>query len=245
MKQFGHKKVIIYPSESASAPIVYSSDYMEAGRQVLARCSRIGCPKFHLVTISNLNWDQELSPWPHEPVVSDDDHFEGRADAYMKELEDEIIPYVEEELKGRITRRVICGYSMAGLFAAYAPFISDRFDGLVCASGSVWYPDFKEFFLNHDFKKAPQAAYFSLGNKESKSRNPYLQTTEPNMKVLANECQKRGVASVYEENPGNHFRDGDLRVAKGIAWVLRKIRCENGPQTRSGKCFSEERPLQL
>ncbi|MEE0955078.1 MAG: alpha/beta hydrolase [Eubacterium sp.] len=224
ISQFGHKNVIIYPSASASAPVVYNSDFIEEGEKVLARCRRIGCPKFHLVTISNLNWDQELSPWPHEPVVSDDDHFEGQAETYMKQLEEEIIPYAENELKGRTNARIICGYSMAGLFAAYAPFISDCFDGLVCASGSVWYPDFKEFFLGHDFKKTPVAAYFSLGNKESKSRNPYLQMTEPNIKALSEECIKRGVKSIYEENPGSHFRDSDLRTAKGIAWVLRNIR---------------------
>lgn len=42
------------------------------------------------------------------------------------------------------------------------------------------------------------------------------------MKELSAECVKRGSESVFEENPGNHFVDSELRTAKGICWILGK-----------------------
>ncbi len=29
-----------------------------------------------------------------------------------------------------------------------------------------------------------------------------------------------GINTTFEMNPGNHFKDVDLRLAKGIAWIL-------------------------
>ena len=42
------------------------------------------------------------------------------------------------------------------------------------------------------------------------------------MKELSAECVKRGAESIFEENPGNHFVDSELRTAKGICWILEK-----------------------
>ena len=32
--------------------------------------------------------------------------------------------------------------------------------------------------------------------------------------------QKQGISSTLEWNPGNHFREPEVRVAKGVAWVM-------------------------
>ena len=32
--------------------------------------------------------------------------------------------------------------------------------------------------------------------------------------------EARGVPTVFEQNPGNHFKEPALRMAKGIAWAL-------------------------
>lgn len=45
------------------------------------------------------------------------------------------------------------------------------------------------------------------------------------MKELSAECVKRGSESVFEENPGNHFVDSELRTAKGICWILENDPC--------------------
>lgn len=222
-KYFGKKRVLLYPSEEGSAPIIYSNDFEESGIQLLRKAEEMDVRKFHLVTISKLDWDEELSPWPHEKVVSDEDHFTGQADEYMSLLESEILPWAENTLSFENGKRILAGYSMAGLFSAYAPFISDRFDAFVCASASVWYPGFEEYFLKTEFKKEPEAVYFSLGDRETKVSNPYLQTTEDVMKNLRESLKNRGIPSTFELNPGNHFKKNVLRVIKGIDWVMKTI----------------------
>ncbi|MEE3392882.1 MAG: alpha/beta hydrolase-fold protein [Lachnospiraceae bacterium] len=224
-KYFGKKRVILYPCKQPDAPLIYSNDYIEAGAEVIRMASEIGVPEFHLVTISNLSWDSDLSPWPHEPVVTKDDHFTGHAAEHMKLMENEILPWAENELAWKPGKRILAGYSMAGLFSAYAPFISDKFDGVLSVSGSVWYPGFEDYFLKTEFRKKPDAVYFSLGSKETRVSNPALQVTENVMKNLAKNCKLRGTASVYEQNPGNHFKDSELRVVKGIDWVLKELFC--------------------
>ena len=222
-KYFGKKRVLVYPCERVDAPVVYSNDYSEAGAQVIEKAAELGLPKFHLVTISHISWDQELSPWAHEPIVARNDHFTGKAGEYMELMEHEILPWAEGVLGWTPGKRILAGYSMAGLFSAYAPFISDRFDAVVSASGSVWYPDFENYFCKTEFRRKPEAVYFSLGDRETKVSNPALRVTEDVMKKLSENCRNRGVASLYEQNPGNHYTDCVNRVVKGIDWVLRTL----------------------
>lgn len=214
-----NKQICIYKCDTENAPIIYASMYMEVGRAVLDKCEKIGCAPFNLVSISNLRWDEELSPWRHGPVVSKDDNFTGEANDYARCLTELIIPYAEEKT-GKPLRRVIAGYSMGGLFALYAPYVTDAFSAAVSASGSVWYPNFIEYALSNDFIKVPDAIYLSLGDEESRVGNKYLRQTERRTKELYSLYLQKGIRSVFESNPGNHYRDADLRLAKGISWIL-------------------------
>ena len=64
----------------------------------------------------------------------------------------------------------------------------------------------------------------SLGDKEEKTRNPVMRTVgdciRKQSEMLDNDegCK----ASILEMNPGNHFREPDLRTAKGFAWLIRE-----------------------
>jgi hypothetical protein len=39
--------------------------------------------------------------------------------------------------------------------------------------------------------------------------------------MLNKMCNELGIRSTFELNPGNHFKDAPLRMAKGIAWMIR------------------------
>lgn len=217
------KQVTFYRNENDGVPIVYANMYMEAGKAVLKQCEKLGCNPFHLVTITGLRWDEELSPWAHEPVVTKDDHFTGEAEQYAHCMEEKIIPFIENKI-GLPTYRIIAGYSMGGLFALYAPYVTELFSKAVSASGSVWYPEFVSYVKSHDFVKKPEAIYLSLGDKESHTRNPFLRQTENCMKELYSIYQSKSVDSAFELNPGNHYKDAAYRMAQGITWVLRDCR---------------------
>ena len=186
------RQVTFFRNENDSAPMVYANMYTEAGEAVLEHCEKLGCRPFHLVTITKLRWDEELSPWAHEPVVSQSDRFTGEAGQYARWMEENMIPLIEAEI-GRPKCRIIAGYSMGGLFALYVPYVTDLFSAVVSASGSVWYPEFVSYVKTHDFLKKPDAIYLSLGDKESRTRNPFLRQTKNCTKELLSVYQSRGI----------------------------------------------------
>lgn len=213
-------KVIKIYHGGEHVPVIYSNDYGESGAEVRQCCEKLGCPSFHLVTVSKVGWDSSMSPWPSEPVVAKNDHFTGNAPGYLKWFLENVIPYAEEALELKDPVSYLAGYSMAGLFALWSLYQTDYFSGAVCASGSLWYPGFCDFALNHKFRKTPSGIYLSLGDKESSVRNPAVQNTESIFRILDDHYRRNGIFSVFELNPGNHYRDMVLRMARGYRWIL-------------------------
>lgn len=213
--------ITIYRRTEREVPIVIMNSYMEASPDILRSCQKHDSPAFQLVSISQLAWDEDLSPWPSEPVVSQEDHFTGEADAYCDWIRKKVLPIVRGELP-ESPYLIIAGYSMGGLFAVYAPYVTDMFARCVCASGSVWYPNFLEYAKRTPFIRKPDAVYFSIGNQESKSSNSYLRTTQDHMEQLAALYDSEGIHTIFELNPGNHYQNAPQRMAKGIAWTLRQ-----------------------
>ncbi|MBQ6125309.1 MAG: hypothetical protein IJL13_07895, partial [Spirochaetales bacterium] len=68
---------------------------------------------------------------------------------------------------------------------------------------------------------SPSKVYLSLGDREAKTRNPVMSTVQDNTEKMAELLKKRGADVSYELNPGNHFQDPELRMAKGIFGILR------------------------
>lgn len=62
--------------------------------------------------------------------------------------------------------------------------------------------------------------YLSLGDRECHVRNRALRTVEDCTRRLWDFYRSQGIESTFELNPGNHFREADVRLAKGIAWAL-------------------------
>ena len=181
---------------------------------------RTDCPDFHLVTISELDWNAELSPWAAPSVVTDNDGFAGNAGEFTEFIRKSVIPYAES-ITGVPSNRIIAGYSMAGLYALYAPYITDIFSKSVCASGSVWYEGFVDFAEKNGFVRRPDSIYLSLGDMESRTKNPVLSQTEGCMDRLYHSYSQLGIPTIFEMNKGNHYKNAVLRLAKGIVWSLK------------------------
>ena len=118
--------------------------------------------------------------------------------------------------------RGIAGYSLAGLFALYAIYRTDVFSRVGCMSGSLWFPGFKEYIFSHEPKRRPDCIYFSLGDKEAKTRNSVLKTVQENTEEIQAFYQSKGIDTVFQLNPGNHFVQGIERTIAGIQWLLRR-----------------------
>ena len=167
-------------------------------------------------------WNLDFSPWPAPALNETDDPFEGGADDYLRLLTEEIIPKVEKEITGTPRWRGIVGYSLAGLFALYAIYRTDLFSRVGSMSGSLWFPGMKDYIFSHEPKRQPDHMYFSLGDKESKTRNPVLRSVRQNTEEIQTFYQSKGINTVFELNPGNHYNHAAERTAAGIVWLLNR-----------------------
>ena len=215
------KHIYLYGDRDEAAPLVITNTFQGNGSSVYSALHSMTDKKVNLAVISDINWDDEMSPWECPPLSKNDSPCTGGADKYIKKLTDSIIPAIKEELAAEPEYIAIAGYSLAGLFAIYSLYKTDIFSRAVSASGSMWFPDFVEYTNKNDFVRKPDRVYFSLGDKEARTRNSLLSTVEDKTKETYVHYKNSGIDTVFELNPGNHFKDADIRLAKGIAWILK------------------------
>ena len=220
--QVGQKTVDVFQSENPNRPVIYLNTYGREGEAVFRQLSAFGDLDFTLVAISGLNWEHDMVPWDIPSISSKDMPCTGGADAYLELLLHEILPQAEKTVFGAPLWRGIAGYSLAGLFALYSIYRTDVFSRAASVSGSLWFPDFPAFVRSHTPKQPPDCIYFSLGDKEHKTRNPFLQTVRQNTEEMEDFYKQQGIATTFQLNPGNHFQDAALRTAAGIRWILNR-----------------------
>lgn len=208
------------PSLPDSLPAVYLHVHDGNGSEVLRLCRELGYPDFILAAIRPRCWNDDLTPWECPGLFADDAPFAGKATEQLRLLESEIIPRVEGNTPRKPEQRVLAGYSLAGLFATWATFNSAAFGRVASASGSLWYPDFTGYAAANKFAREPACAYFSLGSKEARTPSRLLRNVAQGTRDVVDLFEARGVPTVFEQNPGNHFKEPALRMAKGIAWAL-------------------------
>ena len=216
------KAVSVFLGNKPGIPVIYLNTYSDEGQQVFEAVQAVGCLPFNLATISNLDWNHDMAPWDNPAAFKKGEPFTGGADDYLRLLVEEIIPRAEKELAGPPAWRGIAGSSLAGLFALYAIYQTDVFSRVGSMSGSLWFPGFKEYIFTHEPKRRPDCIYFSLGDKESKTRNPVLKTVQENTEEIRAFYQSKGIDTEFQMNPGNHFVQGIERTAAGIQWLLNR-----------------------
>ncbi len=213
------KRIYIYGEKDVLAPLVIINTFHGDGSDIYAAVKNITDKKMCLAVISDIDWNKEMSPWECPAIRKNDDPFTGGADEYLKKLVHKIMPAIRNELKFYPEEIVIAGYSLAGVFSIYSLYKTDIFSAAVSASGSMWFPDFMEYTEKNEFCKMPRKVYFSLGDKEAKTGNALLSTVEKRTAEICDRYFGMGIDTVFEMNPGNHFKDADHRLAKDIAWI--------------------------
>ena len=223
MKKFtvSGREAELYPAASENSPLAVFNSFSENGGVVRA-LREINCPDLNLLCVKVLDWDRDLSPWYCPPLAKDEAPFAGGADGYLELLLTEILPSARGLIRGTPSRVCIAGYSLAGLFALYALYKCDVFDRAASMSGSLWFPNFREYALENPLKRAPDKIYLSLGDREARTRHPLLKTVQENTEIIAEHFRAQNISVTYGLEPGNHFKNADMRSAKGIAAIVRK-----------------------
>ena len=168
---------------------------------------------FSLAAFMIKDWNQELTPWA-APSVFGKVPFGNGAGKTLKFITSQLLPEVQEN----IPHLILGGYSLAGLFALWAGYQTDRFEGIAAASPSVWYPQ----WIDYASEKKPLAksVYLSLGDKEEKAKNPVMAQVGNTIRKQHELLTEQKINTILEWNAGNHFVDSDKRMAKGFAWLI-------------------------
>lgn len=181
--------------------------------------------RFILAAYESENWNDDFSPWA-APAVFGKEGFGGKADDMLKWLTEYYIPYIEADVSEIEIARFSVGYSLAGLFGLWVYCECNQFAGAVSCSGSLWYEGWLDYIQKTSEgpgRDEKNYIYLSLGDKEEKTKNRRMSTVGDNTKkVYAMLCEtQKNVEGVLAWNQGGHFSEPDVRIAKGIDWILR------------------------
>lgn len=212
---------------TTSMPVIYIHSFRGNGEDVWRACRELpGCPPVVLVSVNNPGGglDDELSPWPAPAVWKGQAPYKGQAAAHLKWMKEECMPEVEVRLRAMgILQQIpmIAGYSLAGLFALWAGWTSGNFARVASVSGSLWYPGFTDFIRDNAPAGHIGKVCISLGDRESHSRHPLMSQVDTCTAAVVDAVKTRGIDTVFEWNPGNHFDHPEQRMAGAIAEMLR------------------------
>ncbi|MBQ6559652.1 MAG: hypothetical protein IJL85_02380 [Erysipelotrichaceae bacterium] len=169
--------------------------------------------EFLLLGVIIEDWNEELSPWKAPAVFGKDDFGDG-AQKTLEMMERELSLFHEQNRE-----MYLGGYSLAGLFTLWQAYQKGLFEGIAAVSPSVWFSGFLDYAKENTIRA--QKIYLSLGDKEHKTRNPVMATVRDNITELYEYYQQKGYDCMLEFNPGNHFTDPWLRMAKGFSCLIK------------------------
>ena len=159
-----------------------------------------------IVVINDVNWNDDLTPWPAEGVFKKAKPFGGQAAAFLDKLTREIIPEAEKHLSIEKPERTILGVSLSGLFAVWSAFNTDAFTNIICISGSLWYDGFVDWMKHNTPSPEIRKVCMLLGEKEKFAKEKRMATVEERTRVIADILKEKAQATVsFELVEGTHF----------------------------------------
>ena len=205
----------LYQNEAAKHLLIQPIDEhdLEGLDQEVETIKELSDKSFSLVAFMIKDWNQELTPWGAPPVFGKTPFGDG-AEKTLEFITSQLLPEVQED----IPHLILGGYSLAGLFALWAGYQTDKFEGIAAASPSVWYPQWIDYASGN--KPLAKSVYLSLGDKEEKAKNPVMAQVGNAIRKQHELLTEQEINTLHEWNAGNHFVDSDKRMAKGFAWLL-------------------------
>ena len=177
---------------------------------------------FSLVAFKIEDWNSELTPW-EMPLLRGKGNFGDGAAGTLEFIKNELIPALSKytNTENKEIKYILGGYSLAGLFSLWSGYQTDIFEGIAAVSPSVWYKGWIEYV--EAGKPLSEKIYLSLGDTEEKTKHQILSKIGENIRKQHEILEKsENVKTVLEWNEGNHFKNPDIRTAKGFLWVINK-----------------------
>ena len=176
----------------------------------------IGTERSYALVLVHLdNWALDLMPWA-DRMISRSDEAGKRAGQTLQFILDEVLPKYPNQ------KKIIGGYSLAGLFALWASMQTDTFTAVAAASPSLWMAEWIPYAESH--KVLAKDVYLSLGDREEVSKNKAIarvgDCVRQQHELLLEQLGAEHTTLVMEE--GNHFADNAGRLARAFKWTMER-----------------------
>ena len=175
-----------------------------------------------IVVSNDVNWNDDLTPWPADGVFKKAKPFGGRATTFLDKLTREIIPEAEENMAIEGAERTILGVSLSGLFAVWSAFNTDAFTNIISISGSLWYDGFVDWMKHNAPSQCIKKVYMLLGEKEKFTKEKRMATVEECTHATAEILKEKTYADVmFKLVEGTHFSPIMPRLERAFEEVFR------------------------
>ena len=218
------KKCILYLNENAEYILIQPVDENDISvldnevKHIEENTDR----NFSLVAFKIEDWNSELTPC-EMPLLRGKGNFGDGAAGTLEFIKNDLIPALSEYIntENKEIKYILGGYSLAGLFSLWSGYQTDIFEGIAAVSPSVWYKGWIEYV--EAGKPLSEKIYLSLGDTEEKTKHQILSKIGENIRKQHEILESsENVKTVLEWNEGNHFKNPDIRTAKGFLWVMNK-----------------------
>ena len=145
----------------------------------------------------------------------------GEAEETLAYIEDVLMPWIRRAYGDMPC--VLGGYSLGGLFALWAAYRTESFDGICAVSPSLWVRGWDAYAEGR--VACADAVYLSLGDKEERARNVRMAAVGDCVRRQASRLTRQLAEgkTVFEWNRGGHFDDEPGRMARGLAWTAERV----------------------
>lgn len=203
-----HILTIINPESDRIAYILYPMDVLDGWIEAAAREHQVS-----IVVVTNMDWDNDLTPWPAPGQPKGCPDFKGDALEFLKTLTEVVVPEIDRRYSlPKDIERALVGVSLSGLFTLWQWPLSRMFKDIATLSGSYWYNGFEDWVLQHTFSDKKGKCYMLLGKDEPYSSTPAFRKVGVCTENIVGYLRRQGVKVTYDIVPGNHFQYGIERL---------------------------------
>ena len=168
--------------------------------------------------------NDEYTPWPAPGLSKKSPAFAGRGTQYLTFLEHTLKPRIDRQFRTHPEpgHTGLMGYSLGGLLALYALFVTGTFGCIASLSGSLWYDGLVPFVQGRPPQNADALVYLSLGKGEGKSRNGRMAAVAENTRTVRSALTAAlKDPPLFVEHQGGHFTDIEGRFLDALLWFGR------------------------
>ena len=173
------------------------------------------------VRIRDVDWNDDLTPWPAAGVFRKAKPFGGKAHLFLERLTTEIIPETEKSMGIVAAERTLLGVSLSGLFTLWAGYHTDAFAHLVSISGSLWYDGFVEWMADQKLSENIESVCLFLGDREKNSKEKRMATVEERTRTAADILETQCPRVMFELVEGTHFSPIMPRIALAVEKTMK------------------------